>query len=425
MACTRESLLTIPTPSLKDVDVSFREVMEQIVECKSHVNVHIALTCIRLFLCIPVVLLKPVWKKVSGQPKQHTVMEWHAVSSDQIKANSDKLFVLWNGDKFVIPVSPTPVAELSTNLSNTEENFDAVKDLIKETIDMLPKSKIKKAFREVQKMDESSSDLLNSCKSSTGWADLSLPKLSSVESAGSIAASRIPTRRQPEKVQSFTISVPPQEGQVEEEPAEGSQSQSQSVTFTEESTGMEENQCPRGGGGLFANRDDLNSHITSQHKPNNWNCSKCDKIYDSRGVLSKHFRDKHQGLFQYKCQECDYGNDDRMCFAHHVLKKHGVEIEGIVKCPNENWNYVAPQKCILLTHLDTCGEAKQNKKYKCDECEKGYRSRKYLNLHKLADHPEEGADIKQFLCDYQSCEKIYKSLDALRNHKKPKGHIVA
>ena len=77
-------------------------------------------------------------------------------------------------------------------------------------------------------MVESSSNLLNPCKSSTGWADLSLPKLSSVESAGSLAAFRIPTRRQPEKVKSFTISVPPQEGEVQEEPNEGSQVQSQS-----------------------------------------------------------------------------------------------------------------------------------------------------------------------------------------------------
>ena len=96
---------------------------------------------------------------------------------------------------------------------------------------------------------------------------------------------------------------------------------------------MEENQCPCGK--LFVNREDLNSHITAEHKPNNWNCSKCDKIYDRRGALYKHFRDKHQGLFQYNCQSCDYGNDDCMSFAHHVFKKHGgVEIEGIVKCPN-------------------------------------------------------------------------------------------
>ena len=43
-------------------------------------------------------------------------------------------------------------------------------------------------------------------------------------------------------------------------------------------------------------------------------------------------RDKHQGLFQYNCQSCDYGNDDHTRFAHHMFKKHGgVEIEGIVK----------------------------------------------------------------------------------------------
>ena len=150
---------------------------------------------------------------MSGQSaKQHTVMEWHAVSSGQKIPNSHKLFVLWNGDKFVIPVTPTPVAELNTNLGNIEENFDKVKDLIKETIEMLPKSNIRKAFKEVQKMVESSSNLLNSCKSATGWADMSLPKLSSVDSAASIAASRIPSRRQPnpEKVKSFTISIPPQ-----------------------------------------------------------------------------------------------------------------------------------------------------------------------------------------------------------------------
>ena len=68
---------------------------------------------------------------MSGQPKQHTVMEWHAVSSDQKKANSNKLFVLWNGDKFVIPVTPTPVAKLNSNLRNNEDNFDGVTDLIK------------------------------------------------------------------------------------------------------------------------------------------------------------------------------------------------------------------------------------------------------------------------------------------------------
>ena len=108
-----------------------------------------------------------------------------------------------------------------------------------------------------------------------------------------------------------------------------------------------------------------------------------------------------------------------------MFHKHGVEIEGIIKCPNEGCNYMAPQKCILVSHMDTCGEAKQNKKHKCTECGKGYRSKKYLRLHMAADHPTEGEDVKQYPCSYPGCEKIYKSPDALRTHKKIKNHFVA
>ena len=71
---------------------------------------------------------------------------------------------------------------------------------------------------------------------------------------------------------------------------------------------MEQNQCSCGL--LFNSREDLNTHIAG-HKPSNWNCSQCSKVYDSRDVLYKHYREKHIGVFQYNCQECEYGNDER------------------------------------------------------------------------------------------------------------------
>ena len=121
---------------------------------------------------------------------------------------------------------------------------------------------------------------------------------------------------------------------------------------------MEENQCPCGR--LFLNRDDLNSHITPQHKPNHWNCSKCDKIYESRGVLYKHFRDKHQGLFQYNCQSCDYGNDDRVHFAYHMFKKHGgLEIEGMQRAFSSNYaNFFLPVSSLLRIRSAQCSLGK-------------------------------------------------------------------
>ena len=34
------------------------------------------------------------------------VIEWHAVSTDKQKPNRDKMFFVWNGDKFVVPATP-------------------------------------------------------------------------------------------------------------------------------------------------------------------------------------------------------------------------------------------------------------------------------------------------------------------------------
>ena len=107
MSVTCKSLITILSPLLQDTDKSFKEIMEEIGECNSQVNIHIALTCIRLFLCIPIGLLKPTWKKPPGKPKLYNIIEWHAVSSDKQTSVGDKLFCVWNGDNYCIPAIPT------------------------------------------------------------------------------------------------------------------------------------------------------------------------------------------------------------------------------------------------------------------------------------------------------------------------------
>ena len=160
MSVTCESLLTILSPLLQNTDKSFKEIMEEIGECNSWVNIHIALTCIRLFLCIPIVLLKSSWEKPPGELKHYNIIEWHAVSSDKQKSAGDKLFCVWNGDTYCIPTIPTPIAELNTNLSNVEENTDEAKDLINEIKEMLPKSKIKDAVIEIEKQIKFAGELL-------------------------------------------------------------------------------------------------------------------------------------------------------------------------------------------------------------------------------------------------------------------------
>ena len=234
-----------------------------------------------------------------------------------------------------IPALPTVVAELNTNISNVEENIDEALQLLQETKAMVPKSKLKEGILEVEKQIKLSGDLIATFRTATGGANLSARMF--VESGGPSVLLRLPTRRAPsEKVKTFTVSVPPKDTDDDPTPTQ--------LTYTEETTAMENNHCPCGL--VFNTRANLNTHIVG-HNTTNWNCSKCPKIYYNRSVLNKHFREKHQGVFQYNCSDCEYGNDEKARFAHHMYHKHNVKINGIVKCPNDGCGYVAPQKCIF------------------------------------------------------------------------------
>ena len=101
-------------------------------------------------MCISIALLKPSWKKPAGKPRQYNSIEWHAVLSDKQKSPGDKIFCVWNGDRYCVPIIPTPIADLNTNLCNVQENIDEAKDLINEIMEMLPKCKIKDAVIEME-----------------------------------------------------------------------------------------------------------------------------------------------------------------------------------------------------------------------------------------------------------------------------------
>ena len=103
---------------------------------------------------------KTFMEKPPCKPKQYNIIEWHAVSSDKQKSAGDKLFCVWNGDNYCVSATPTPIAELNTNLSNVEENINEAKDIINDIKEMLPKSKIKDAVIEIEKQIKFAGELL-------------------------------------------------------------------------------------------------------------------------------------------------------------------------------------------------------------------------------------------------------------------------
>ena len=71
---------------------------------------------------------------------------------------------------------------------------------------------------------------------------------------------------------------------------------------------MEQNRCPCG---LLLTQGKISTLIVLATNPVIGTALN-SKVYDSRGVLYKHYREKQIGVFQYNCQECEYGNDERV-----------------------------------------------------------------------------------------------------------------
>ena len=120
--------------------------------------------------------------------------------------------------------------------SNVEENIDEALQLLQETKAVAPKSKLKEGILEVEKQIKLSGDLIATSRMATGGANLSA-KMLTVESGGPSALLTLPTRRAPsEKVKTFTVSVPLKD--TDDDPT------LTQLTYTEETTAMENNQYP-------------------------------------------------------------------------------------------------------------------------------------------------------------------------------------
>ncbi|CAG2217681.1 KRAB [Mytilus edulis] len=108
-------------------------------------------------------------------------------------------------------------------------------------------------------------------------------------------------------------------------------------------------------------------------------CHVCGLMFQSRSGLSIHIKDKHTLIFRYKCSTCGDGFNRLWDFRGHVNLHNNIRTE------------------------------------KCPLCSKQFAYKNSLNVHIKANHSKE-KEVPSYLCSTCGCG--YKSLDALREHRK-------
>ena len=129
-----------------------------------------------------------------------------------------------------------------------------------------------------------------------------------------------------------------------------------------------------------------------------YKCEKCDKEFLTKGYLSVHMENVHEGLKRFKCDSCGKSFSQSGELRRHVAKMHDGEK---FKCELENCGKEYTSRVELKTHIRII----HGYQFKCDECEREYLDTHELNRHKFKDHKTDeygiGNNLKKHITDHK------------------------
>ncbi|KAL7029444.1 hypothetical protein ACKWTF_006248 [Chironomus riparius] len=133
--------------------------------------------------------------------------------------------------------------------------------------------------------------------------------------------------------------------------------------------------CPHRVATLNEMRCHMNVHLTKELRMQ-YSCEFCDAVFYSKGSLKTHRDVKHL-----------FSNVNITCFCGKTFKQKSVY-----------------QRHYTVIHMG-------QKKFKCDECNKGFSGKTHLEYHKKAAHSD---IVPSIPCEI--CGTLYKSLETLKRH---------
>ena len=117
----------------------------------------------------------------------------------------------------------------------------------------------------------------------------------------------------------------------------------------------------------------------------NFECQECGKKLKSQRVLDQHFRQFHQPWTHNQfCHLCSYTTYEKAVLKTHLGTQHNI---GQYKCKDCSFECTGEKKFRkhrTLVHLDTATRSKR--RWKCTECDSGFRIRKQLAEHMWKEH---------------------------------------
>lgn len=137
-------------------------------------------------------------------------------------------------------------------------------------------------------------------------------------------------------------------------------------------------------------------------------CEICSKTFATLTSFKEHMLTHSEDCekLQLRCEKCDKWLKNQRCLKSHMLLHADVDH----KC--DLCDYVTKKENLLKNHIIT--KHTEDRNFKCDECEKTFKVKRALTIHKAQSHT--GAAKTGRTCEF--CNKTFGSSTNYYTHRK-------
>jgi len=152
---------------------------------------------------------------------------------------------------------------------------------------------------------------------------------------------------------------------------------------------------------------EVSQHVCATHP-----CDVCGRMFTQVNILNVHKKTVHEKMYSERCEICGHE-----CKYAGQLKRHMlIHTQELIECTQCNTKVRNLEKHIARMHTSD-----ENKEHQCQECGKGFITKRTLNIHQMNVHLK----LRPYECRY-GCSFRYNDLSNRNAHeKKTHGQIFS